>query len=515
MPALAGIGPRNPQGHWMTTLFTYTSDFREEFEADTASLLRERFRIFLWTNLLLYFVSHYFLTGIAFLSGGAAPSASDHLPSRVGRILGEHYSDVHGLYSTALLSVVDAAIALWFVRRSRYEKLDSLDLVRLSQWAFFLMSTVDVASYVFGNKTGFPWSIVIAHVWACTLLPWSPKQALRPLFPTLMINAACILLSGRWSTGYAIGIAALTLTIVLPGYTLARLKHHWRLDRFKLSFLQSRYGQIRRELTDARKIHESLFPKPQKKGVLRFDYRYEPMRQIGGDYLYARFHHARFGEHPVLSLLLLDVTGHGIAAALTVNRLYGEVERLFAENPDARPADVLRGLNRYVHLTLATHSVYATALCLCLDPNRNELEYASGGHPPAFLRGVDGTLEELQSTSFVLGACADSDFDPDPKRLRFGPGDAVIAYTDGAVEARNEQGRMFGVMGLQRVLASIPASQSSGWSQALLNAVEAHRAGPARDDTLVVEIVRTLRNEGDSTMIGRAKSRDGIAAGAS
>ena len=45
----------------MTQLFTYTSDFREEFEAETASLLRERFRVFLWSNLGIFIFSHFFL----------------------------------------------------------------------------------------------------------------------------------------------------------------------------------------------------------------------------------------------------------------------------------------------------------------------------------------------------------------------------------------------------------------------------------------------------------------------
>ena len=88
-------------------------------------------------------------------------------------------------------------------------------------------------------------------------------------------------------------------------------------------------------------------------GPVRLNYVYEPMRQIGGDLLFV---------HPppdamrdgsgTFSAVILDVTGHGIAAALTVNRLVGELERLFSENAAASPGDVLRGLNRYVTVTL-------------------------------------------------------------------------------------------------------------------------------------------------------------------
>src|SRR5207253_7984992 len=139
--------------------------------------------------------------------------------------------------------------------------------------------------------------------------------------------------------------------------------------------------------------HEALFPAPIAHGPLRFEYRYQPMLQIGGDYLYSRFSPSTGGAAPAFNLLLMDVTGHGIAAALTVNRLYGEVERLFAEDPHAGPGEVLSALNRYVHLTLATHSVYVTALCLRIDQHSGTLEYASGGHPPAFLCAVNGTID--------------------------------------------------------------------------------------------------------------------------
>ena len=194
--------------------------------------------------------------------------------------------------------------------------------------------------------------------------------------------------------------------IALPGTAICWFRDSRRLEKYKLRFLQQRYGEVRRELTDARKIHESLFPAEVEHGAVRMTYRYEPMRQIGGDFLFvcpAPMQGAGDGGDG-LNVVLIDVTGHGIPAALTVNRLHGELERIFAEDPLIPPGEVLALLNRYVHLTLAPHSIYGTAVCVRIDPGSGKLEFASGGHPPAFLRGVDGTLERLDSTSFVLGA---------------------------------------------------------------------------------------------------------------
>lgn len=335
--------------------------------------------------------------------------------------------------------------------------------------------------------------ILVSHFFACLFLPWTPRESVRPLVPLLALNAVITLvymiLGGAWVFG--------TLTILLspligvPGAGVCWWRHSRMREGFQTKLVYRRYGEMRQELFNARQIHEALFPKACTEGPARFSYRYEPMRQIGGDYLYAS-HWRREDAEPVLSLVILDVTGHGIPAALTVNRLHGELERIFAEEPGTPPGEVLRLLNRYVHLTLATHSVYVTAVCLRVDPNAGTLEYASGGHPPAFIRTVDDHIEELNSTAFVLGVCAAADFNSAPASLPFGPGDTLIVYTDGAIEARDKSGRMYGITGLRRLIAQGRPDAVGGWPAAILGEVDAFRHGPPADDTLVIEIVRPL-----------------------
>jgi serine phosphatase RsbU (regulator of sigma subunit) len=78
--------------------------------------------------------------------------------------------------------------------------------------------------------------------------------------------------------------------------------------------------------------------------------------------------------------------------------------------------------------------------------------------------------------------------------MRFGQGDSVIAYTDGAIETRDQQGRMLRIEGMLRLIAS-----PSTWAQAqpcesILRHVDQHRFGPITDDTLIVEISRPLQS---------------------
>lgn len=355
-------------------------------------------------------------------------------------------------------------------------------------------------------------SIFGKHFFACLFLPWTPRESFRPLIPLLILNAVIILIymGSHWLLGPLLIVGS--PLVGAPGGLICWWRHGRFKDRFQTTMLRGRYTQMRQELTDARRIHEALFPTAIDEGPVRFDFRYQPMRQIGGDFLYVhRFPGvpgkdaggpgAAIADAEPLSIVIIDVTGHGIPAALTVNRLHGELERLYGENPDIAPGDVLTALNRYVHLTLATHSVYATAVCLRIEPTADRLEWASGGHPPAFLRTVDGRIDRLDSTAFVLGACHGADFKSNQQSTRFGPGDTLVLYTDGATEARDARGQMLRVEGLQRIVAGLSPREvaAGGWASAVLDNVDRHRFGPPADDTLVVEVWRPLGRSVEGT----------------
>lgn len=336
--------------------------------------------------------------------------------------------------------------------------------------------------------------ILITHVFACVFLPWTVRESVRPIIPLLGLNAIITVCFMSSAYGLGLGVIALSPLVAAPGAAIC----WWRNSRFHQQFtftlLRGRYAEIKRELTDARKIHESLFPTHDARGVIQFSYLYQPMRSIGGDFVYARFDDQPSGDpaHFGFSLLLIDVTGHGIPAALTVNRLFGEVERLFAENPRIEPGEVLRGLNRYVYLTLAQHDQYPTAVAIRFDPERGELRAASAGHPPAFIRTVDHRILDVESTCVPLGVLEPGIFDPAPCTLAFGPGDTFITYTDGASEARAADGRQLTTEGLRRAMAAAGAAPTGEWPRLLITAVDRHRHGPPADDTLIVEVARTL-----------------------
>ncbi len=468
----------------MTSAFHQTSDFRHEFEAERERWLRTRF---LWYTGVVAAVK------LAILAVGltvwfvAGPSAVSSLTSPFEIVL-----------SVTGIAIFGAAFAMAY--RSPMVK---REVLRMAFWLIVASGVITIVGALLALRGASPTArayvgvvsvlgMFYSHVFACCFLPWTWRESVKPLVPLLILNAIVTIITSYQTPWIALGIIAASPVIGVPGAAVCWWRYSRFRDRVAAAALRGRYAEMRRELVDARRIHEALFPIPVEEGPVRFRYVYEPMRQLGGDYLFARFVPSPHGAAPAFNLLVFDVTGHGIAAALTVNRLHGELERLFAEHPYSGPGEILGALNRYVHLTLAGHSVYVTAFCCRIDPNRDVLEYASGGHPPAFVCTVDGRLEQLDSTALVLGAAAAGDFDTDTQNLHFGPGDTLVAFTDGALEARNGLGRHLGVVGLQRLLACLRAPGERECIRTILSAVSRHRAGPPEDDVLVVEVHRPV-----------------------
>ncbi|MCA9311812.1 MAG: serine/threonine-protein phosphatase [Phycisphaerales bacterium] len=451
-----------------------TADFRDEWLVERSALLRRRFLRF--TTVVSCLLMAQLAGTITLRITGNGPISSVYAWANI----------IEDVLILALF------IAVNVITRRRQQTYESV--LRTACWLIIITGGIVLLplGVITGGSGGLReaysgvGSVFLLHFFASLFLSWTPREALRPLVPLVILNAL-VMPFMHIEVGPMIGVLVLSLFIGIPGLIIAAWRHTSLRSRFHFRMLKGHYGQMKREFGEARQIHESLFPHPLREGPIRFDYRYLPMRQIGGDYLFARL-----DRRGVLHVVLIDVTGHGLSAALTVNRLAGEIERQLGESPDVGPAALLAGLNAYVHHTLAVHSVYATALCIQVDCRADQVRWASAGHPPAFLRAVDGSIESLDSTTIVLGACHGDDFPMIERTARFGRGDTILAYTDGAIEATNADGRMLRIDGLQRMLASGHPDRDGGWTASLMREVDRFREGPIQDDTLMVEVWRPV-----------------------
>lgn len=321
--------------------------------------------------------------------------------------------------------------------------------------------------------------MTVVHTAATLIVPWTILEACVPPVALAAVTLGTYLLAeNNDSPGFAAAGVGLSLASGLPGLAVTLL----RRDTLGLRVVESRYSDVERELSTARRIHDRLFPAPIESGPIRMGYRYEPMRQIGGDYLDA-------SRHPdgSLTLALIDVTGHGVAAALAVNRLHGELKRVFAQHPDADPSAVIIALNEYIHLTLSDEQVFATAVALRVRPD-GAVRLCNAGHPPPLLRRPDGSIAPLDSTAAMLGMLPPGDFDAESLGFTLSPGEVLILYTDGATEAMDHASRQLGIGGISRAVAALPRPDPLAAPQHILDAVLAFRAGPSQDDTLIVAL---------------------------
>ena len=327
-----------------------------------------------------------------------------------------------------------------------------------------------------------PIFMVVLHTAAAIIVPWTLLEACVP--PAAWAGLALLAsLGGNDSPNFvALGIA-LPLAAGLPGLAITFFRAGSLRETLGLRLIGARYAEVERELVFARRLHERLFPKPTRQGPIRLEYAYEPMRELGGDFL-----DVSPGTDGSLLVVVIDVTGHGVAAALAVNRLHGELKRTLAESRDTTPAAIMMALNRYIHLTLADESVFATALAARVWPD-GRARLCIAGHPPPLLRAASGTVTAIEPTAAILGPFTPQDFEADEVEIRLSADFALVLYTDGAVECRNAKGKCLGQDGLERFTAA--ACDDEHLPHTIMREVTAYRHGASEDDVLIA-VVRVI-----------------------
>jgi len=348
--------------------------------------------------------------------------------------------------------------------------------------------------------------VVVLHVLACAVMPWTWREATLPFGLLFIVWVLAFNVPGASELPLLdrVVVVIMSSLLLLPGGLLAQWRARRRDEEAERIMLVGRVESYGGELSRARIVHEAMFP-PSFSGHVRFEYEYQPIQEIGGDYVhvYACPHSGK------VTVTLLDVAGHGLAAALTVNRLFGELERILAENPAAEPAEVMVLLNRYINLTMARHSLYATGTCMMLDPASGNLQWVSAGHPPSLIRHVDGRVSELPTTTVLLGALEAEHFDAGMRSVTLSPGDTIIAFTDGAFEARDATGERFGLKRVRETAGFDPPPRN--WPKFIANAVASHHEGYAEDDVLIAAL--TLHSMRVPSAVPAARAEPAVVAG--
>jgi hypothetical protein len=205
-----------------------------------------------------------------------------------------------------------------------------------------------------------------------------------------------------------------------------------------------RQGALEQEFKSARELQQVLIPDvlPELPGFAVTS-AYRPAQEVGGDFFQII---PLEGESAGSTMILLgDVSGKGLKAAMTVSLIVGAARTLAKFAP--HPADMLSELN--VRLCGRMQGGFTTCLAMRLSPD-GQCTMASAGHPAPFLN-----LHELELPGALpLGVMADTVYKE--ATFNLGEGDHFALYTDGLLEARSPSGEIFSFARLDKLFSSRP-----------------------------------------------------------
>jgi serine phosphatase RsbU (regulator of sigma subunit) len=206
--------------------------------------------------------------------------------------------------------------------------------------------------------------------------------------------------------------------------------------------------RLEQELKLARTIQIGLLPRslPSPAGWSVYGSS-APSRIVSGDYyLVAERGPERAGGRELVAMIV-DVSGKGMAAAL----LTASLEALAAGPVEAgdAPEQIFSTVSRLLYRRTLP-SKYATAFLAALDPESGRLRFANAGHNPALVVRAAGGIERLAATGRPLALLADSAYRADERTVA--PGDLLVLYTDGFVEASTAAGDEYGLERLEAAL---------------------------------------------------------------
>lgn len=226
---------------------------------------------------------------------------------------------------------------------------------------------------------------------------------------------------------------------------VARIRHHSRGYTAQLQRneayrqLAESQRQLAEEIEQAAKYVQSLLPPRLEEGPVRIDWRFIPSTQLGGD---------AFGYHWLdkthLAIYLLDVSGHGVGAALlAVSALNVLSHQSLPQTDFQDPAGVCRSLSSVFEMN-RHGGKYFTLWYGVFDLSNRRLVFSGGGHPAALLlhgnSATEARLEELEPDGPIIGLGDALPFDN--RTVDLGAFARLLIYSDGAVEIAKPNGDM-------------------------------------------------------------------------
>jgi len=206
---------------------------------------------------------------------------------------------------------------------------------------------------------------------------------------------------------------------------------------------------MKRDLQIAKEIQAWLLPaKPPKVPGLDIAFATQPANTVAGDYYDVFSRPASTSQPETFLIAIADVAGKSIPAAMLMATFQASLKTL-CTTAGSLP-DLLARMNQYACSNSENGRRFTTAFIAQYDPASRGLTYVNAGHNAPILRRQSGIIERLQAGGVPLGILENTPYESGQVTLQ--PGDWLVIFTDGVIEAENDRSEEYGEIRLLTML---------------------------------------------------------------
>lgn len=244
--------------------------------------------------------------------------------------------------------------------------------------------------------------------------------------------------------------------------------------------LQEYHAMIERDLKLSTQVQASLVPGAFEHDKIEIGVKHLPMIGVGGDFADIYFDGKRN-----IYLNLIDVTGHGITAALLVNRICSELRQQIREG--LNPNDIVFHLNNFIVDVFYRTGMFLTMYSCMIDLEKMKCTYCGAAHPPLLLwRSRTRKMEKLTSQNSIVGFEQKEINDILQDEISLDQGDKIFLYTDGLTEFEDKQNIALGIEGLIKIIEKNIKEKTTQLPEKVIQELNSHNKKKMSDDIFLI-----------------------------
>lgn len=217
---------------------------------------------------------------------------------------------------------------------------------------------------------------------------------------------------------------------------------------------------------------------------IRHEFIYHPCIEVGGDFM-----NIVKLEDDLIAVIIADVEGHGVTAALATGILKSAFS-IFVEECGNKPALLMKKLNQHFCKVLS-RKLFATSYYAMIDISQRKIVTAKAGHHhPLFWKSLNNSFMHIEGSGPGLGLLEEATYEE--SEYQFDVGDRLIFFTDGIVEQMDKNHQMYGHKRLKHVAESLIKQNEGEMARKIYNDVLQHAEGVAIDDDITLLVLEFL-----------------------